>query len=236
MHLFYVDESGTGLKDRRSRYFVLAALGLPAEAAAALDSSVTELKRRMVSWAPPEDFEIKGRDLRRGEKLLKGISWEHRVNMMVSVAELMARLPCRVVVIQADKRDLPESVETEEHLYRLVLWRLLDEIERDLQEVGSSGMLMIDARSDLHTSVQDRRVVDAFRQWRAGRQAVRLAELPWFGFSAFYGGLQLADFVAYLCDWAHNVDRPPDSSADRSEALKRVFETLAPRVRLVRTP
>ncbi|MGH7187223.1 MAG: DUF3800 domain-containing protein, partial [Pseudomonadota bacterium] len=150
MRLFYVDESGTGLKDRGSPYFVLAAFGLPAETAASLDSSLAALKRRMLPWAPPEDFEIKGRDLRRGEKLLKGVAWAHRVDMMASVAELIARLPCRVIVIQADKRDLPESVETADDLYRLVLWRLLDEIERDLEEFQSSGMLMIDARSDLH--------------------------------------------------------------------------------------
>jgi hypothetical protein len=235
MRLFYVDESGTGLKDRRSPFFVLAAFGLPAEAAASLDSSLAALKRRMVSWAPPEDFEIKGRDLRRGEKLLKGVAWENRVHMMASVAEFIARLPCRVIVIQADKRDLPDSVETEDLLYRLVLLRLLDEIEQELEEFESSGMLMIDARSDLHTSVQDRRVVDAFRQWRAGRPAVRLLELPWFGFSAFYGGLQIADFVAYLCDWTHNDDEP-DSSAARATDLRRVFETLAPRIRLVRIP
>lgn len=236
MHLFYVDESGTGLKDWRSPFFVLAAFGLPAEAAASLDSAIAALKRRMVPWAPPEDFEIKGRDLRRGEKLLKGIAWEERVHMMASVAEFIAGLPCGVIVIQADKRHLPESVETEDHLYRLVLWRLLNEIERELEEFQSSGMLMIDARSDLHTSVQDRRVVDAFRQWRAGRPTVRLLELPWFGFSAFYGGLQLADFVAYLCDWAHNDDPSSDASAGRADDLRRVFETLAPRVRLVRIP
>ena len=236
MRLFYVDESGTGLKDRRSPFFVLAAFGLPAEAAASLDISLTALKRRLVSWAPPEDFEIKGRDLRRGEKLLKEVAWAHRVDMMASVAEFIAGLPCRVIVIQADKRDLPESVETDDDLYRLVLWRLLDEIERELEEFESSGMLMIDARSDLHTSVQDRRVVDAFRQWRAGRPSARLTELPWFGFSAFYGGLQLADFVAYLCDWAHNDEVSSDSSAGRADDLRRVFETLAPRVRLVRIP
>lgn len=201
-----------------------------------MDSSLVALKRHMVSWAPPEDFEIKGRDLRRGEKLLKGVAWEDRVQMMASVAEFIAALPCRVIIIRADKRDLPESVETEDHLYRLVLWRLLDEIERELEEFGSSGMLMIDARSDLHTSVQDRRVIDAFRQWRAGRPAVHLPELPWFGFSAFYGGLQLADFVAYLCDWVHNDEPSSDASAGRADDLRRVFETLAPRVRVVHIP
>ncbi|MGH8479703.1 MAG: hypothetical protein ACREXK_09035 [Gammaproteobacteria bacterium] len=127
-------------------------------------------------------------------------------------------------------------METEDHLYRLVLWGLLNEIERELEEVESSGMLMIDARSDLHTSVQDRRVVDAFRQWRGGRPVVRLAELPWFGFSAFYGNLQLADFVAYMCDWAHNDELSLHSTGGRSDELRRVFETLAPRVHLVRMP
>lgn len=38
MRLFYVDESGTGLKDDNSPFFVLAAFGLSAEAAASLDT------------------------------------------------------------------------------------------------------------------------------------------------------------------------------------------------------
>ena len=31
MILFYIDESGTGLKDRRTPYFVLATIGFPTD-------------------------------------------------------------------------------------------------------------------------------------------------------------------------------------------------------------
>jgi Protein of unknown function (DUF3800) len=66
MILFYVDESGTSLGDKRNPYFILSAIGIPAQDYRSVASSVNALKRHLVSWAKPEDFEIKGRDLRRG--------------------------------------------------------------------------------------------------------------------------------------------------------------------------
>jgi len=71
MLLFYIDESGTGLEDKQTPFFVLAAVAIPADQWQSVDSRTTTLKRRLVSWAKSEDFEIKGRDLRRGEKLFK---------------------------------------------------------------------------------------------------------------------------------------------------------------------
>jgi hypothetical protein len=71
MMLFYIDESGTGLRDPNSPYFVLSATAIAVRDWKTVDAGVATLKRRMVSWAKPEDFEIKGRDLRRGEKLFK---------------------------------------------------------------------------------------------------------------------------------------------------------------------
>lgn len=78
MILFYIDESGTGLKDPRSPFFVLCALAISSADWQSLDAKLAGLKRRLVSWAKPEDFEIKGRDIRRGEKFFKGQSWETR--------------------------------------------------------------------------------------------------------------------------------------------------------------
>ncbi|MBP8124617.1 MAG: DUF3800 domain-containing protein, partial [Caldilineaceae bacterium] len=64
MILFYIDESGTGLKDKQSPYFVLSATAIPADAEQEMAARVIALKRELVRWAKPEDFEIKGRDLR----------------------------------------------------------------------------------------------------------------------------------------------------------------------------
>jgi hypothetical protein len=69
MLLFYIDESGTGLKDTRTPFFVLAAVAIHVRDWQEVDSQIAGLKRRLISWAKPEDFEIKGRDMRRGEKL-----------------------------------------------------------------------------------------------------------------------------------------------------------------------
>ena len=233
MILFYIDESGTGLKDKRSPFFVLAAIGFPTDVWAEVDSKVAALKRRMISWAKPEDFEIKGRDIRRGEKLFRGQNWETRMAAFQSIGRLLADLPCRIMAVQVDTRDLPEYVASDTDLYRLAFWRLLEEIDAELDRMGDSGMLMVDTRSDMHSSVQDRRLIDAYRDWIASRMGrTRLVELPWFGFSAFYAGLQLADFSAYLVDFASNEI----ARDERDRGFGEVYHDLSRKISLTRIP
>lgn len=228
-----MDESGTGLKDKVTPFFILAALGIEATDSPAVDRAVTALKRRLIGWAKPEDFEIKGRDMRRGEKLFSRQRWEQRAEAIRAVAELIAKLPCRAFAVMVDKRDLPEYVSTEDDLYRIAFWRLLEELEAELEATHDYGLLMADMRSDLHSSVQDRRLVDAYRDWVASRSGeTRFIELPWFGFSAFYAGLQLADFVAYLTDFvSHEEER-----GARQNELRDAFSLLQSKVKIVRIP
>lgn len=169
MILFYIDESGTGLGDKGSPFFVLSATGIPAQDWKTVDNQIVALKRRLVGWAKPEDFEIKGRDMRRGEKFFRRMNWPERVKAIQDVAEVIAALSCRIFAVQVDKRELPEYVASDDMMYRLSLSRLLDELESELERLNQPGMLMLDMRSDLHSSVQDRRVVDAYRDWVASR-------------------------------------------------------------------
>ncbi len=142
-------------------------------------------------------------------------------------------LPCRVFAVQVDTRHLPEYVASDPDLYRLAFWRLLEEIDAHLEREHQPGMLMVDMRSDMHSSVQDRRLIDAYREWinsRMGR--TRLVELPWFGFSAFYAGLQLADFAAYLMDFTSNeLERDT-----RDRPLYEISARIRDRVSLIRIP
>ncbi len=234
MLLFYIDESGTGLGDERTPFFTLAALAIAIEQWSVMDLEVAALKRRLVSWAKPEDFEIKGREIRRGEKFFKGQNWSTRAQAMREVARLIADLPCQVLTVQVDKRDLPDYIGSDSDLYRLAFWRLLEEIEATLKRTEEPGMLMLDMRSDMHSSVQDRRLLDAYREWIASRLGhTHLVELPWFGFSAFYAGLQLADFAAYITDFAANESV---GSRDREEVLVEIFETIRSKTRCIHIP
>src|SRR5713226_7780081 len=121
MVLFYIDESGTGFGDRRSPYFVLAATAIRATDWNEVDARITDLKQKLVPWAKPEDFEIKGRDLRRGEKLFKRKEWPERVAAFHETSQLIADLPCHILAVRADKRHLPEYIASDEQLYRLAL-------------------------------------------------------------------------------------------------------------------
>lgn len=230
MLLFYIDESGTGLEDRRTPFFVLSAFSIPASVCRLLDQKVVDLKRQFFPWAKPEDFEIKGRDIRRGDQFYKNLAWPVRVQLITDIAALIAQLPCRIFVTRVDKRDLSEYVASEADLYRLAFWRLLNELELALTETDLPGLLMMDMRSDLHSSVQDRRLLDAYREWEsARREPSHFAELPWFGFSAFYAGLQLADFVAYSFDLLYNRDERRHGS----DELRQAYLLYADKVRFV---
>jgi hypothetical protein len=231
--LFYIDESGTGLGDERTPFFVLTAAAIPAHDWQTVDGQIAALKRRLVGWAKPEDFEIKGRDLRRGEKFFKSLSWEQRAQGFRDIAQLIAHLPCQIFAVRVDKRDLPDYVKSETGLYRLAFWRLLDELDAELSRVEQPGLLMVDMRSDMHSSVQDRRLIDAYREWLGSRAGeTRFVDLPWFGFSAFYAGLQIADFTAYLIDFTSNEEQ----TLRRSREIIEAFDVVKSRVRLIQIP
>jgi hypothetical protein len=57
-------------------------------------------------------------------------------------------------------------------------------------------------------------------------------DLPWFGFSAFYAGLQIADFTAYLIDFTSNEEQ----TLRRSREIIEAFDVVKSRVRLIQIP
>jgi hypothetical protein len=144
------------------------------------------------------------------------------VKIFQELGEMVAELPCRLMAVQVDKLSLTEYIDTD-GLYRLAFWRLLEEINNTLITQKDIGMVMIDMRSDLHSSIQDRRMLDAYREWLAGKHGdSHIIELPWFGFSSFYSGLQIADFISYLVDFAAN-ERPRESRDNQLIAVVNLF-------------
>ena len=100
MFLLYVDESGTGLGDKRTPFFLLSCISFRAADWLHIDNNVLELKQQLVNWAKPEDFEIKGRDIRRGEKFFATMNWESRANAIRDVSKLIADIPCQIIAVQ----------------------------------------------------------------------------------------------------------------------------------------
>lgn len=224
---FYVDESGTGLRDRRSPYFILAATSVHTAHLEVVDEQVNRFKRRLVPFAEPEDYEIKVRELRRGEKFFRGVPWEIRAQAIHEFSKLVADLPCTIVAVQIHKDYLTEYVSSDDQLYALAFRQLVDMLEGVLAQNHEVGMLMVDARSDLHSSVQDRRLLNVYRQWQARRQrTTRIVGLPWFGFSAFYVGLQIADFAAYMIDFVSNEVDTPFGSAVMQQAFGQIKDKV----------
>ncbi len=232
--LCYIDESGTSLGDKQTPFFVLAAVAIPVEQSALVDARVAALKHRLVPWAKPEDFEIKGRDLQRGEKFFSSLDWPARSAAIMDTAQMVAELPCEIMAVQLDKRRLTQNVCSQDQVYRLAFTRLLDDVDAQLGRLERRGMLLVDAQSDMHSSIQDQRLVDAYRDWASSRGAdCHMVENPWFGNSAFYAGLQIADFAAYLIDAVSNAER---LARARDGVLREALHTFGGKIRLLRIP
>ena len=92
-------------------------------------AQIGALKRRLVSWAKPEDFEIKGRDLRRGDKLFVGQDWATRVKAFHEIAQVIADLSCEIIAVQVAKQHLPEAIAAHDQMYRLAFTRLLEAVD-----------------------------------------------------------------------------------------------------------
>src|SRR5690349_17935870 len=103
MKLFYIDESGTGFKDTASPYFLLSAFSIDANNWFELDKTLSHLKRGIFPYMKSEDFEIKGRDIRRGEKVFKNLPWESRIVILKSIAHVLSLQPCRIFAVSLDK-------------------------------------------------------------------------------------------------------------------------------------
>jgi len=187
----------------------------------------------VISWAKPEDWEIKGRSQRRGDDF-SNQNWLDRARVFQEIAEIISEFQCKLFAVQVDKRLLPRSVETDPDLYRLAFWRLLDELNLYLVKTSQEGVLMFDMRSSsIHSSIQDRRLIDANREWLGVHaESSRFAELPWFGFSEFYSGLQLADFVSYLVDFSNNEHE----RGQRNEEIYKALRTIEFKLNLVKIP
>ena len=67
---------------------------------------------------------------------------------------LIGELPCEIIAVEVDKSYLTEYIATDDQLYAPAFRKLLDVIEERLESSNQPGMLMVDARSDLHSSVQ----------------------------------------------------------------------------------
>jgi len=93
-------------------------------------------------------------------------------------------------------------------------------------------MLFFDSRSTLHSAIQDRRLLDAYRDWLNNNRKTHLVEEPWFGFSSFYIGLQLADFYSYIVDFMENNSR---DEKDRNK-LKKAYNLIKDQVILLKIP
>jgi hypothetical protein len=112
---------------------------------------------------------------------------------------------------------------------------LLDELNIFLGQQDSRGMLFLDSRASQHSSIQDRRLIDAYSEW-ANRIESRFVELPIFGFSSFYSGLQLADCFGYLTNCIANEEKRREKTGTlypspvRTHDLHRAFDKFRARI------
>ncbi|MEG4836599.1 DUF3800 domain-containing protein [Microcoleus sp. B9-D4] len=201
--LFYVDEGGTGWKDIETNFFFLASFAIHVQDWSQMDSKFSALKKELLSRREPEDWELKGRDIWQGQGSFKDFQRTVRLRAFKEVSETMSQLPCHIFAVQVNKkrlRETSEDIKDDTGLYRLSFNQLLDMLDAYLDLSNETGILLMDSRSTQHTSIQDGRLLRVYRDWKSPKIFSNFVELPLFGFSEFYTGLQLADYVVYLID------------------------------------
>ena len=105
MIFFYIDESGTSFGDKRHPYFVLSAVAVDSKRWDSLNQFVHDLKSELVPWAKPEDWELKGRDLRHGgkESVFSNMNWPMRAPLFFQIAERMSTLELHLLAVRVYK-------------------------------------------------------------------------------------------------------------------------------------
>jgi hypothetical protein len=146
----------------------------------------------------------------------------------------MSQLPCHIFAVQVNKkrlRETSEDIKDETGLYRLTFNQLLELLEAYLKQSSETGILLMDSRSTQHTSIQDGRLLRVYRDWKSQKSS-NFVELPLFGSSEFYTGLQLADYVVYLID---RNSKEAGTASGHTE-LEEAFHLLGPKMQLLKIP
>ncbi|MEG4628404.1 DUF3800 domain-containing protein [Microcoleus sp. AR_TQ3_B6] len=196
--LFYVDEGGTGWSDPTTNLFFLASFAIHIQHWSQMDREVSALKNELFRGKEPEDWELKGRDIWQGVGSFKNFPREFRLRAFKKFSETMSQLPCHIFAVQVNQkrlRETSEDIKDETGLYRLTFNQLLELLDAYLKQYSETGILLMDSRSTQHTSIQDGRLLRVYRDWKSQKKSSNFVELPLFGSSEFYTGLQLADYV-----------------------------------------
>lgn len=236
MFLFYVDESGTCSNDNQTNFFVLAAIGIADEYSSQLNREIRSFKQAIFKTRKPEEWELKARDIYQGLGLFKGYKWDGRLRIFLESANILNQIPCHLFAVMVNKKFYykdKEELKDDALLYRLTFNQLLEQLDAFLKRDYTRGILLMDSRSTHSTSVQDGRLVKAYRDWVESREyETGFVEQPWFGVSQFCVGLQLADYVAYLLNLKSQYTEEDPRKAQFLEA----FNILQPKINLVEIP
>ncbi|MDB9514073.1 DUF3800 domain-containing protein [Kamptonema animale CS-326] len=233
--LFYVDEGGTGWNDRQTNFFFLASFAIHIQHWSQMDREVSALKKELFSGREPDDWELKGRDIWQGVGAFNNLRRENRLRAFKQVSETLSKLPCHIFAVQINKkrlRETSEDIKDDTGLYRLTFNQLLEQLDAYLKQYNETGILLMDSRSTQHTSVQDGRLLRVYKNWKSQKESSNFVELPLFGFSEFYTGLQLADYVVYLIDRSSKEAGTASGNTELQEALN----FIQSKIKLVELP
>ncbi|AFY81749.1 DUF3800 domain-containing protein [Oscillatoria acuminata] len=246
MLLLYVDEGGTGWDDPQTDFFLLSAFAIPIEKWLELDSWVLSFKQNFFKSKNHDDWEIKARNIWQGQGLFKKVNREHRIRFFLELSQKISELPCHIIATKINKnllRKSSENIDSDTDLYRFSFYYLLDELNLFMKSSNETGILFMDSRSTQHTAVQDNRVIKAYRDWASQQKEPHtFLQLPWFGFSEFYTGLQLADYVTYLIDRRpieeekYQMSMKDGTSSSSSEKFLQAYRLVEPKIRLITRP
>jgi len=168
-------------------------------------------------------------------KSFENCEQEWRYRAFKQFSKTLNQLPCHIFAVQVNKKRLGETredIKDDIGLYSLTFNQLLEQLDAYLKHYNETGILLMDSRSAHHTSIQDDRLLTVYRDWKSQKESSNFVELPLFGVSDFYTGLQVADYVVYLI---HRHSTQAGTGRGYAE-LEEAFNLLKPKMQLVKIP
>ena len=136
MILFYIDEGGTGWKDKQTDFFFLCSFAIHSSNYWQMEQNIRTLKQSFFSDGKLEKWELKGHYIWQGKDKFKKARPIYRNRVFLEVSQTISQLPGNIIGIQVNKKLLSESnksIKNDNDLYKFTFYKLLKYLDSFLE-------------------------------------------------------------------------------------------------------
>lgn len=228
MITFYIDDSGSKeVNDSSQPIFLFSGIAIPnekfIEVNGFIEKKIRETSRlimdKLVSCSRPDvsdddikhllkqylfrDFELHATEFMHGKDEYICLSKSEKINILTSVFEFIKEKEIKVIVIKCEKKDILNNQainnkDKQKSLNNKMIDKIFYAYEKFLEDNDEQGVLVFDEGNDLISSI--------FKEKAKTRNSSRNRISPYIAESKSCNTplIQIADFVAYVCNATFN--------------------------------